>query len=209
MEGTRWRFSYLQEWLDKSGCCLFNLYYCLIFLSFLVLFLNSRLSAEYCFLINKLHIAIFTASAAAEKTLFSMDTLPCNFSSSFSPPGISSSSNMVGSCSTESALLILKPEITLTRAREWESNPCKVETPVTIHKNSAQDAVPRLVGIKLPPVMETTYKNQTSLKKNTIVRSLLMGFQIIFWMIMQLQDAAMLSDLEVNFSKSLFSRIHI
>ena len=130
-------------------------HHCLIFLSFLALFLNSRFSVEYCFLTNKLLIAVFTASAAARKTFSSTDTLPCNFSSSLSPPRISLSSKTVGS----PGLLFSKPEMILTRAKGGLSKQCKLETPVTIHNNPAEELIPRLVGMKASPIIETTWKN--------------------------------------------------
>lgn len=142
-----------------------NSHYCLFFLSFLPLFLNSLFSAEYCFLINKFCIEVFTASAAAANTSFSMDKLPCNFWSSCSPPGISLSANRIGSCSTDSELFLPKPDITLTRTTDEVTDFFKFETPMTIHSKSDVKDVPKLVGTKASSLIETTCQKQ-NIKKH-------------------------------------------
>ena len=121
----------------------------MIFLSFLVLFINSRFSTEYCFLINILHIAVFTASVAAKNNFSSFEILPCNFSSSFAPPGISVSARTTFTRDKEERS---EPETTFTHDKEERSEPCNLEAPVTIHnKNPPEMLLLRHVGMKFSP----------------------------------------------------------
>lgn len=132
-------------------------YHCLSFLSFLVLFLKSRFSVEYCFLVNRLLIAVLTASAAAKNIFSSNVKPPCNFSSSFIPPGIASSSTMDTLFAVELGSSLLKPLMTLTRAREECPKLCKLETPVTIHRYPVEQLVDKLVGMNVSSLIETTW----------------------------------------------------
>lgn len=54
----------------------------------------------------------------------------------------------------------MKPDIAFTRAKELELEPCKLETPATIHNTSEEELVPMLVGMKASPLMEITWKIQ-------------------------------------------------
>ena len=147
------RISFKRAVVIARSSSLFN------FLLFLVLFLNSHFSVGYCFLTNKLLIAVFTASAAARKTFSSTDTfLPLLKQFISTRNLIMFQDNWFIICRTKTAFLKIRDNPHMGQRRVIKK-PCKLETPITIHNNPAEEIILWLVGMKSSPIIETTCKN--------------------------------------------------